>query len=101
MITIKKDLKELKKFDFEHSVNDTWFKTYEFKDEEYGDSEFEIIVNPIRREGQNRVMGCYYNESKDIDVVFDLDILYDIFKSKLLERIDEDESSSNFRKNNN
>lgn len=90
-INPKKDIKELEKFGFENTIKNTWVKATNNAGEHY---ETAILVNPRVNslpETTNRVVHYVNNdtglpamEEDGIDLISDLDVLYDLIKADMV-----------------
>lgn len=82
------DLKELEKFGFKRTINDTYSKRMNNSDDRY---ETSILVNPLNKETENHVV-YYINNDEEIenieedyiDLTGELDTLYDLIKADLV-----------------
>ena len=86
------DLKELEKYGFKQSlIKKTYYKNYEYTSEnEYCPQyNFELIVNPRDSKNKNELVGCFNANDDEIDEVFYLDLLYDLIKADLIEKVDD------------
>ncbi len=85
------DLKELEKFGFKNTINDTWIKYTANSDNRY---ETGILVNPLYTEIKNKIV-YYTNNTEDlediqedyIDLTSELDILYGLIQAGLVEKV--------------
>lgn len=85
------DLKELEKFGFENTLNDTWIKYTNNSDEKYRTG---ILINPTNKEIQNQIV--HYTDNNEelenikddyIDLTSELDTLYDLIQANLVEKV--------------
>ena len=90
MLKIRDDvnLKELEKFGFKRTINDTYSKKMNNSDDSY---ETSILVNPLNKETENHIVYYINNDEKignieedDIDLTGELDTLYDLIKANLV-----------------
>ncbi len=90
MLKIRDDinLKELEKFGFKRTINDTYSKRMNNSDDRY---ETSILVNPLNKETENHVVYYISNdeemeniEENYIDLTGELDTLYDLIKADLV-----------------
>lgn len=95
MLKIKDDvdLKELEKFGFKNTINDTWIKYTANSDERYKTG---ILINPMNKEIQNQIVHytdnfCELDEIEEgyIDLTSELDVLYDLIQAELVEKVED------------
>ena len=96
MLKIRDDvkLKELEKYGF---VQNKFIKEVYYTKEKYNaddenkyfdDYNIEFIVNPNGKKCKNEIIGCFNAEEDAIDESFNLDILYDLIKDGLVEKVE-------------
>lgn len=95
MLKIKDNvnLRELEKFGFKNKVRDIWSKDIENSDADY---ETSILINPTNAVIKNQMVH-YTNNDKDledikedfIDLTSELDVLYDLIRANLVEKVEE------------
>ena len=93
MLKIKDDidLKELEKFGFKNTIDDTYFKTE--PNDDYERFETNIVINPKGAFEKNEIIieildDDNSEEKCDIDIGMRIDTLYDLIKADLVEKID-------------
>lgn len=93
MLKIKDDvdLKELEKFGFENAVKDVWFKDVNNSNDDF---ETSILINPLNATIKNQIVHYTNNnyefndiEEDWVDLTSELDILYDLIKADLVEKV--------------
>lgn len=91
MLKIKNDvnLKELEKFGFKNTTNDTWYKTE--PNDDYERFETNIVINPKGNFEKNEIIVeiCDDDNSEekcDIDIGMRIDALYDLILFGLVEK---------------
>ncbi len=99
MLKIKEsvDLKELKKFGFKQTIQNTYYveKTYKADEDNelFKDFNIQIVINPyigiFDKKINNKLVGCFNARDDEIDEQFDLDILYDLIKADMVEKVEE------------
>lgn len=86
------DLKELEKFGFDKSkiANETYYidETYKSDNEYCPQYTFSLIINWRNSKVKNSLVGGFNANDDEIDEIFDLDILYDLIKANLIEKVD-------------
>ena len=85
------NLKELEMFGFKNTIKDTWVKEI---DNSNGDYDTCILINPLNAEVKNQIVHYINNnyalgdiEEDDIDLISELDVLYDLIKADLVEKV--------------
>ena len=94
MLKIKNnvDLKELEKFGFKNTINDTWYRSEANDAYEY--FETNIVINPVGNFEKNEIvfeiLDLDISEDKsNIDIATRLDTLYDLIQAGLVEKVEE------------
>ena len=94
MLKIKDDidLKELEKFGFKHTIDNTYYKTE--PNDDYERFETNIVVNPKGNFVKNEIIIeiCDDDNSEekcDIDIGMEIDTLYDLIQAGLVEKVEE------------
>lgn len=85
------DLKELEKFGFKNTKNDTWYKSE--PNDDYERFETNIVVNPVGTFEKNEIIFEVVDldnsdEISNIDIGARLDTLYDLIKADLVEKVE-------------
>ena len=93
MLKIKNnvDLKELEKFGFRNTKEDTYCK--KIPNDDYKNFTTNIVVNPVGSYFQNEIIVEIYDNdnSKDIsniDIGIEIDTLYDLIQAGLVEKVE-------------
>ncbi len=86
------DLKELEKFGFKNTTNDTWYKTE--PNDDYERFETNIVINPKGDFKRNEIIVeiCDDDNSEekcDIDIAMKIDTLYDLIQAGLVEKVND------------
>ena len=86
------DLKELEKFGFRNTKQDTYCK--KIPNDNYKNFITNIVVNPVGTYFQNEIIVEIYdidnsNEISDIDIGIKTDTLYDLIQAGLVEKVEE------------
>ena len=84
------DLKELEKFGFIKTKNDTYFKNE--PNDAYEQFETNIVINPVGTFEKNEIIFEIADldnseEKSDIDIGARIDTLYDLIKADLVEKV--------------
>lgn len=95
MLRIKKeiDLKELEKFGFKNTKNDTYYKSE--PNDDYERFETNIVINPIGNFEKNEIIFEIVDldnseEISNIDIGARLDALYDLITAGYVEKVEEE-----------
>ena len=86
------DLKELEKFGFKNTRNNTWYKSE--PNDAYEIFETNIVINPIGQFVKNEMIFEIADldnseEKNDIDIGARLDTLYDLIQAGLVEKVED------------
>ena len=86
------DLKELEKFGFKNTRNNTWYKSE--PNDAYEIFETNIVINPIGQFVKNEIIFEIADldnseEKNDIDIGARLDTLYDLIRAGMVEKIED------------
>lgn len=86
------DLKELEKFGFRNTAQDTYCK--KIPNDNYKNFTTNIVVNPVGSYFQNEIIVEIYdidisNEISNIDIGIKIDTLYDLIQAGLVEKVEE------------
>ncbi len=87
------DLKELEKYGFDKSnlTNETYYteETYKSDNKYCPQYTFSLIVNWRDSKVKNSLVGGFNANDDEIDETFNLDLLYDLIKADLVEKVDD------------
>ncbi|MCI8654567.1 MAG: hypothetical protein HFJ48_01650 [Clostridia bacterium] len=94
MLKIKDNinLKELEKFGFKNTKNNTWYKSE--PNDDYDRFETNIVINPVGQFEKNEIIVeiCDSDNSEekcDIDIGMRIDTIYDLIQANLVEKVEE------------
>ena len=84
------DLKELEKFGFRNTKEDTYCK--KIPNDNYKNFTTNIVINPVGSYFENEIIIEIYdldnsNEISDIDIGIKIDTLYDLIQENLVEKV--------------
>lgn len=88
------DLKELEKYGFIQNkfAKEVYYTKEKYKaddeNEYFNDFDIEFIVNPNGKKCKREIVGCFNANEDAIDEPFNLDIIYDLIKDGLVEKVE-------------
>lgn len=82
------DLKELEKFGFKKSTHNIWFKDFT-NNGDIMDLETAVVINPNYKECERQIVFNTFYEDSGIDASMNTDIIYDLIKADLVEKVDD------------